>query len=160
MRDLCLWSEIKRAICEIRPRYAIVENVAALTVRGIDTVFADLAEVGYDGQWHCIPASALGAVHHRDRVWIIAYPRESGRAVAATIYVAIADRCHPPGIPGEGVSVLAQVSELRLDEPLPDVRKYDGIPETVDRIGAVGNSIYPEIAEIIGLAILEAENYS
>ena len=35
----------------------------------------DISEVGYDAEWHCIPASELGAHHHRDRVWIIAYPQ-------------------------------------------------------------------------------------
>ena len=31
-------------------------------------------QLGYDAEWHCIPASELGAHHHRDRIWIIAYP--------------------------------------------------------------------------------------
>jgi len=39
----------------------------------------DLSQVGYDAEWHCIPASELGAHHHRDRVWIIAYPKELQR---------------------------------------------------------------------------------
>jgi len=69
-----LWSEYARLISEIRPRYAIVENVSALLFRGIDRVLGELAEIGYDAEWHCIPASAVGAPHRRDRVWIVAYP--------------------------------------------------------------------------------------
>ena len=72
-----LWSEFHRLIAEIRPRYAVIENVSALRNRGLDTVLRSLAEIGYDAEWHCIPASAVGAPHRRDRVWIVANP--SGR---------------------------------------------------------------------------------
>jgi len=69
-----LWSEYTRIIGELRPSYVIVENVSALLSRGLDRVLGDLAAVGYDAEWHCIPASAVGAPHIRDRVWIVAYP--------------------------------------------------------------------------------------
>lgn len=69
-----LWKEFKRLINELRPNYAIIENVANLRSRGLITVLQDLWEIGYDAQWHCIPASAIGAPHRRDRVWVIAYP--------------------------------------------------------------------------------------
>jgi DNA (cytosine-5)-methyltransferase 1 len=68
-----LWSEYARIIGEVRPRYVIVENVAALLGRGLDRVLGDLAALGFDAEWHCIPASAVGAPHRRDRVWIVAH---------------------------------------------------------------------------------------
>ena len=68
-----LWTEYARIIGEVRPRYVIVENVAALLDRGLERVLGDLAALGYDAEWHCIPASAVGAPHRRDRVWIVAY---------------------------------------------------------------------------------------
>lgn len=78
-----LWSEFARIISEVRPRYAILENVTALTSgdrgRWFGRVLGDLAEIRFDAEWHCIPASALGAHHHRDRVWIIAYPSQLQR---------------------------------------------------------------------------------
>src|ERR1700730_2965674 len=66
-----LWGEYARIISEVRPSYVIVENVAALLARGLDRVLGDLAALGFDAEWHCIPASAVGAPHRRDRVWII-----------------------------------------------------------------------------------------
>ena len=73
-----LWSECARLIGELRPRYAIFENVTNLLngERGdwFKRVLWDISSLGYDAEWHCIPASELGAHHHRDRVWIIAYP--------------------------------------------------------------------------------------
>jgi DNA (cytosine-5)-methyltransferase 1 len=68
-----LWAEIARLSGELRPRYVIVENVSALLSRGLDKVLGDLAALGYDAEWHCIPASAVGAPHQRDRIWLVAY---------------------------------------------------------------------------------------
>ena len=73
-----LWFEYARLIGEIRPRYVIVENVAALLARGLDAVLGELAALGYDAEWHCIPASAVGARHRRDRIWVVAYPDRGG----------------------------------------------------------------------------------
>ena len=69
-----LWKHIVRAIVSLRPRFVFVENVTALTRRGLDKVLCDLAQVGYDAEWHCIPASAVGAHHRRDRICVISYP--------------------------------------------------------------------------------------
>ena len=69
-----LWSEIARLVGELAPQFVIVENVAALLSRGLGDVLGDLAALGYDAEWHCIPASAIGAPHRRDRVWIVAHP--------------------------------------------------------------------------------------
>jgi DNA (cytosine-5)-methyltransferase 1 len=68
-----LWSEYARVIGALRPRYVIVENVSALLGRGLHRVLGDLAALGFDAEWHCIPASAVGAPHRRDRIWIIAH---------------------------------------------------------------------------------------
>jgi DNA (cytosine-5)-methyltransferase 1 len=68
-----LWFEYARLIGELRPRVVIVENVAALRNRGLDRILGEMAALGYDAEWHCIPASALGAPHRRDRIWIVAY---------------------------------------------------------------------------------------
>ncbi len=68
-----LWGEFARIIGVLRPRFVLVENVSALLVRGIDRVLGDLATLGYDAEWESIPATAVGAPHIRDRVFIIAY---------------------------------------------------------------------------------------
>src|SRR5690348_6621312 len=73
-----LWSEYARLIGELRPRFIVVENVAGLLSLGMGDVLGDLAALGYDTTWDCIPASAVGAPHRRDRVWIVAYARQQG----------------------------------------------------------------------------------
>ena len=69
-----LWWEFHRLIAEIRPAWVVIENVSALRHKGLGDVLRSLAAVGYDAEWHCIPASAVGAPHRRDRIWIVAYP--------------------------------------------------------------------------------------
>ena len=82
-----LWSECARLLGELRPRYAIFENVTNLLngERGdwFKRVLWDISSVGYDAEWHCIPASAIGAHHHRDRVWILAHPSQRERKPGA-----------------------------------------------------------------------------
>ncbi|GHH09477.1 hypothetical protein GCM10008023_06210 [Sphingomonas glacialis] len=71
-----LWREYARLVRELEPRIVIVENVSALCGDGLGEVVADLAEIGFRVEWDCIPASAVGAPHPRDRVWIMAYTAE------------------------------------------------------------------------------------
>ena len=68
-----LFYEAARIIRMLGPRYVVLENVAALLSRGLDAVLGTLASLGYDAEWHCIPAAAVGAPHIRDRVFVLAY---------------------------------------------------------------------------------------
>jgi DNA (cytosine-5)-methyltransferase 1 len=69
-----LWSEFARIIGEIRPSYALIENVAALVNRGLERVLCDINSIGYDAEWTIISAADVGARHLRKRIWIVAYP--------------------------------------------------------------------------------------
>lgn len=73
-----LWFEYWRLIRDLRPRIAIMENVGALTFRGLDTVLGTLSEIGYNAEWQDIRAEDVGAPHRRERIWIIAYPNSTG----------------------------------------------------------------------------------
>lgn len=69
-----LWPAFADIIRDLRPRYALMENVPGLLGRGLGDVLGDLAAIGYDAEWDCIPAVFVGAPHIRNRVWIVAYP--------------------------------------------------------------------------------------
>lgn len=75
-----LWHEYARIIRELRPRFVFVENVPALrsfvSDGGLGRVLGDLAESGYDAEWDCVPAAAVGAPHVRDRIFILAWRRD------------------------------------------------------------------------------------
>ena len=68
-----LFYEAMRVVRDLEPRYVLLENVAALLVRGMDAVLGELAQVGFDAVWHCVTAAHVGAPHRRDRVFIIGY---------------------------------------------------------------------------------------
>ncbi len=77
-----LFFEAIRVVRQLRPRIVLLENVAALLTRGLDIVLGTLAEVGYDAEWHCIPAAYVGAPHIRDRVFIVAFLPDALRTIS------------------------------------------------------------------------------
>jgi len=67
-----LWFEMARVIREVMPRFVVVENSPMLTSRGLGTVLGDLAGMGFDARWGVFRASAIGAAHHRARLFLVA----------------------------------------------------------------------------------------
>ena len=104
----------------------------------MDEVLGSLAALGYDAEWHCIPASAVGAPHRRDRIWIVAYPDNDGESVSKIN--AKAPRLQ---------IALTNGGWRRWDGKPEDVRMDDGIPNGMDRVRALGNAVVPQIPEII-----------
>ena len=73
-----LFFELMRVIRMVRPKYVVLENVAAILNRGLDIVLRELCEAGYDAEWSVIRASSVGACHQRSRWWLVAYPNDNG----------------------------------------------------------------------------------
>jgi DNA (cytosine-5)-methyltransferase 1 len=148
-----LWGEYIRIVRELRPRYVLVENVSALLVRGLDRVLGDLAASGYAAEWDCLPASAVGAPHRRDRLFIIAHADTNGLgSVLAT----------PRGLrevrrPFLWESFGAVDNRVWLTDHCLLSRDVDGVPDRVERIAALGNAVVPQVAEWIGCRIVEAD---
>ena len=69
-----LFYELMRVIRLVRPKFVIMENVAAILNNGLDIVLGELSQAGYDAEWSVISASSLGACHRRSRWWLVAYP--------------------------------------------------------------------------------------
>ena len=69
-----LFYELMRGIRMVRPKFIVLENVAAILNNGLDIVLGELSEAGYDAEWAIISASSLGACHRRSRWWLVAYP--------------------------------------------------------------------------------------
>lgn len=155
-----LWGEIVRLAGELRPDYIIVENVTNL-LRGpserpgawFGRVLGDLAEIGFDAEWHCIPASALGAHFIGDRVWIIASLPAAGRLRWEGCWPASLGADQWRGDEFERLVRLA----TRDGVPAGSLgRVSDGLPNRLERLHALGNAVVPQIPELIGRAILEA----
>lgn len=160
-----LWGHMFRKIRTLRPRYIIIENVANLLVgpneqpRGwFRTLLTDLASIGYDAQWHIIPASAVGAGHHRQRVWIIAYPNQIMWNVPEKIFNQLSLQISKIRTPRSVISLLSNFKQISINEVYPDHRKLDGLSQAVDSLERLGNTVMPQIPEMIGYAILESES--
>ena len=180
-----LWSECARLLGELRPRYAIFENVTNLLngERGawFKRVLWDISALGYDAEWHCIPASELGAHHHRDRVWIIAYPSSQYGRDNGQLETRVGNDNQPCGdseqfaCAGQQANSMADSNSTQRErgclsigiraqyanisgasgwEAEPDVgRVADGIPARSHRLKCLGNAVFPPIPELIGRAI-------
>jgi DNA (cytosine-5)-methyltransferase 1 len=164
-----LWTEYHRVISEIRPHYVLVENVAAMLDRGMGRVVGDLAALGYDAEWDCVPAAAVGAPHFRDRLFVLAYPsseRQSPRVFVRSKHAGVVekrdngqetqrclDRKLSTLVEGicDGTATDWWQSQSRV------VRSVNGVPDWVERVKGLGNAVVPQVAEWIGKRILEAE---
>lgn len=159
-----LYAEVLRLACDIRPKFIILENVAGLLSGPSEQpggwfgrILGDLAECGFDAEWENIPASALGAPHRRERVWIIAYPvgfrleaqPDEARICDKAFALWNARRFGEVGGAGEwsGIRPLGAVP----------VELVNGLSGRLGEIKAYGNAVVPQIPELIGRAILEAE---
>ena len=166
-----LWSEFARIIGEIRPRWVLAENVPGLlssdSGRFFGNVLRDLAACGYDAEWDCIPAAAVGAPHRRDRVFIVAYPPGMGCPYADTYLNA--ESCGKAPQANEGFGMLdAAASFIHRQVFANEIRPFttswttepnvgrvaNGVPARVDRLRCLGNAVVPQVAEFIGRMIL------
>ncbi len=77
-----LFDEFFRILGDVRPRWAVLENVPGLLSAEKGEYFRRVvrrfAEMGYLCLWGICSAAAVGAVHLRKRIWIIAYSQDDG----------------------------------------------------------------------------------
>lgn len=147
-----LWSELARVIGEIRPTYAIVENVPALLgpERGADVVLRDLAESGIDAEWDCLPAAAFGAHHVRDRIFIIP-THPYANCLRPQREWKVENRTWSQ----QQFEGLLQ-DQLRLAVPSGKTGGVSvRVPNRMERLRGLGNSVVPQVVEWIGRRILE-----
>lgn len=152
-----LWSECARLLRDIRPRYAIFENVRNL-LNGNNgdwfrQVLWEISAIGYDVEWHCIPASALGAHHKRDRVWIVAYPNSKrGRCRDS-------ERQNAENVGQSPIVTWKHARRMGAWDTESSVgRVANGVPDRTHRLKCLGNAVVPPIPEMIGRAIMQREN--
>lgn len=161
-----LWFEYARIIRVLRPRFAVVENVAGLFVRGFDAVLGTLADLGYDAEWSMLPACALGAPHTRERVFIVAYSHEVGWGRSGFRHERPNEvdsglntwETSPRGEWGNVERWINQAVETG-GGIIPAAERggmVDGIPNRLERIGGCGNAVVPQVAEWIARRIVAA----
>jgi DNA (cytosine-5)-methyltransferase 1 len=143
-----------RAFGEVKPSWVIIENVPALRSRGLGTVLRDLSSLGYDAEWDCLPASAFGAPHRRDRVFVVAHAqrdavrnesrRSGGESRKGSAFPGLFGQARPTPVAYLGTSITDLGGSVY------------GLSNRVDRLRCLGNAVVPQVAEHVGRLILAA----
>jgi DNA (cytosine-5)-methyltransferase 1 len=147
-----LWPHMLGALRALRPRYALLENVAGHLRLGFDRVLADLAELGLNAEWSTVSACTVGAPHRRRRLFCVAYAAGIGRETGVGLLGAI---------PASGLLWGDAGGDAGRRWSAPDAgvhRVADGFPTVVDidRLRTLGNAVVPQVAEWIGRRIMDA----
>jgi DNA (cytosine-5)-methyltransferase 1 len=167
-----LWGQMLRLVREVGPSFVLVENVGALLIPDgsgdapIGTVLGDLASLGFDAEWSVLSACAMGAPHTRERVFIVAHAHEIGRggfgicderddAICAGLK---AWQTSPRGEWRDVERWIGEVVETGggIVPSSERGRMVDGVPARLERIGAAGNAVVPQVAQWIGERIMSA----
>ena len=184
--DRYLWDETIRVVAECKPKWFIGENVDGIVNISNGTILRqiqeDLEKEGFQVQCLVIPASGIGAWHQRKRVWIIGHnvshtnnvsdtscikykritSKQSGEDTIRRVHfeekkqttydlwgkIARCSRFFTPQSWWQTQSELCGV---------PDGVSYELHSDRTNRIKSLGNSIVPQIAQLIGESILIAE---
>jgi DNA (cytosine-5)-methyltransferase 1 len=146
-----LWREMLRVIQTVSPRYAVIENVPAITHRGLDRVLGDIASIGFDAKWQTISAWAFGSHHKRERMYIVANRSDTD----SVRWEGWAHAMSGPWSHSEFTGLVRGVLQLAVPAGKRG-RVSDGVPSRVDRLRGLGNAVVPQISEWIGRRIVEA----
>ena len=152
-----LWWEMLRIVRLVRPKFVLVENVAALLNRGLDEVLGSLAESGYDAEWTILRASDFGALHQRERFFAVA---NANRVIGGKVPVQLrkdGERRTSNDIGSRRVFGRRNFDRNEQWKAESDVcRVVDGIPNQLDRLRALGNAIVPQCAQFVGQCLLDS----
>jgi DNA (cytosine-5)-methyltransferase 1 len=154
----------------------LLENVTGHLSLGFGAVQADLAALGYNTEWDCIPAAAVGAPHLRDRIFVIAtqndgmdtncHSKPNGTInattqpwptpMAHTNSSSSERKCKPIRRPAQrtNIDISSTQGSNWASEPRVD-RMVNGIPNRVDRLRGLGNAVVPQVAQHIGNIIMD-----
>lgn len=148
-----LFREVLRIYRECGANLLILENVSAIIRCGFETVIKEIALLGLDAKWGCYKASEVGASHHRERIFVLAYPRSLGWASIESVSSASKlqfftnKHIYPP-----------MVRERQCERNKPAIQRVvngdsDGMDGSMclhfqgERLQLCGNGIVPEQAE-------------
>lgn len=133
-----LFFQITRLIGNLRPGFVFLENSPAIAVRGLDRVLLELTALGYDCRWTIVSAAEMGAVHRRERWWLLAHANGIGSGNQRETM-------------GRGDEFLGERDSESLHAG--DKRNVAGTPEgfTSPRVGGTGDGLSNRMDRLRGL---------
>lgn len=149
-----MWPEMLRVINESRPSWVVGENSFNILRMAFGKIKSDLEAINYEvGEPLVIPACGVNADHRRKRAWICAYTNDIRlqRGSKEKVQGITGLQIEPAGV------FPTERSRSSISKPR-NLRSYNGLPNGMDRIKRLGNSVVPQIPEIIGRAIMAIHN--
>lgn len=157
-----------RITTEIRLRGERAGHPQFRSDEGLGRVLGDLAESGYDAEWDCIPAATVGAPHIRDRLFLLAWHRDTAQPLADSNNSGRQERRRPSAVSEELQASQRHGRRIPGGFPPPPGdpawepwlaehptaqpgirRDLDGVSKSVDeyrrhRLKALGNAVVPQ----------------
>jgi len=159
-----LWEEYHRLVKEIKPKYCILENSPNLRNTGLVEMLKAFNEIGYNAEFSVLGANTVGAPHQRERLFIVFWRKgipycDPFRSFHADTQKKKATSSWWTGRRFKRSSLFKQASKiepkvLQFDDGLSQRLDIDRVEEEIKQLG---NSVVPQIIELIGKAILENE---
>lgn len=165
-----LFYEVIRIARETGATFILFENSPQLIQRDEfrQEFIKSVQECGYDLQWHLLSARDFGLPHKRTRAFVICWKRERftdpfsfGRLCNEGVQLQKSVQAFAFGTKEN--EALIHFYHNVLSDPekavasvrdFPDIRKCDGLSTEIHRITALGNSLVPQIATLLGNALL------
>jgi len=162
--DRHLWPEMFRIIQEGEIPWVVCENVTGHIILGLDEVLSDLESEGYTCWVFIIPACAINAIHRRDRVWVIAHSsntkntrhKQYSRAVLQKSKANERNKIPYRNTCEGNDGIPERMAGYNLKEPAqpPFILKTKIPKNNVEMFRCLGNTVMPQIVELIGRAII------
>lgn len=149
-----LFFEIMRLAKEIKPEFLFLENVPAITTRGGLKVVKEITSLGYDCRWCVISASSVGALQRRERWFLLAKRNETMDCNSTPLTRLQTHSCTDSKLCSKKSRVDTTnecwpfKSRADWQETVCYIpRGFDGVPDWLDRVQAIGNSVVPAQAK-------------
>ncbi len=145
-----LFFEIVRLCRDLRPRFIFLENVPAITIRGLDRVCLELTSLGYDCRWTIVSAAEMGAVHIRHRWFLLAHANDARHCGSGKFYTdgrespTMQQRNDPLDISGDNGSAWNSAGTSQGFTQPRVFRTGDGVSNRAHRAKGLGNSVVPQ----------------
>ncbi len=120
-----LWSEMRRIVADVAPRYVFAENVSRIA---IDQAANDCEQMGYKTKAISLSAKDLGADHIRERYWLLAYSDNDGEFLQSF---------------NAETSKLQELGKSIWENYPESLRMANGMDCRMDRLKAIGNGQVP-----------------
>jgi len=138
-----------RLLADMRPDYAVFENVSGFRANGLEEVLTEISKIGYDAEWYSLRASGFGAPHKRERIFIVAHSEryEQSPQESCCWPIGRVGGCRQP-IPWNRTCESALREFRGMD---------DGAAYGVDRTDTIRNAVVPQQVYPILKAIADSE---